>query len=91
MPIRQQNVLAAKWSPNGDTLGAPDLTVSDNQIFGENVFSSAIQRQRLSSYAHYYRLAPQTSSRGWRRRRGRAPMLRPAERSPPCLAIGIVT
>jgi glutamine synthetase len=47
MPIRQQNVLAAKWSPNGDTLGAPDLTVSDNQIFGENVFSSAIQRQRL--------------------------------------------
>src|SRR6201991_1516869 len=47
MPIRQQNVLAAKWSPNGDTLGAPDLTVSDNQVFGENVFSSAIQRQRL--------------------------------------------
>ncbi|HEX5192542.1 MAG TPA: glutamine synthetase III [Solirubrobacteraceae bacterium] len=47
MPIRQQNVLAAKWSPNGDTLGTTDLTVSDNQIFGENVFSSAIQRQRL--------------------------------------------
>jgi glutamine synthetase len=47
MPIRQQNVLAAKWSPNGDALGSPDLTVSDNQIFGENVFSSAIQRQRL--------------------------------------------
>ena len=23
MPIRQQNVLAAKWSPNGDRLGAP--------------------------------------------------------------------
>ena len=47
MPIRQQNVLAAKWSPNGATLGAPDLTVSDNQVFGENVFSPAIQRQRL--------------------------------------------
>ncbi len=47
MPIRQQNVLAAKWSPNGDRLGAPDLTVSDNQVFGENVFSPAIQRQRL--------------------------------------------
>ena len=47
MPIRQQNVLAAKWSPNGQRLGAPDLTVSDNQVFGENVFSPAIQRQRL--------------------------------------------
>jgi glutamine synthetase len=47
MPIRQQNVLAAKWSPNGESLGAPDLTVSDNQVFGENVFSPAIQRQRL--------------------------------------------
>jgi glutamine synthetase len=47
MPIRQQNVLAAKWSPNGESLGAPDLTMSDNQVFGENVFSPAIQRQRL--------------------------------------------
>jgi glutamine synthetase len=47
MPIRQQNVFAAKWSPNGDRLGAPDLTISDNQVFGENVFSPAIQRQRL--------------------------------------------
>ena len=40
MAIRQQNVLAAQWSPNGDGLGAPDLTASDNQVFGENVFSS---------------------------------------------------
>ena len=47
MPIRQQNVLATKWSPNGKRLGAPDLTTSDNQVFGENVFSPAIQRQRL--------------------------------------------
>ena len=47
MPIRQQNVLATKWSPNGARLGAPDLTTSDNQVFGENVFSPAIQRQRL--------------------------------------------
>jgi glutamine synthetase len=45
--IRQQNVLAAQWAPNGGALGAPDLTVSDNQIFGENVFSPAVQRQRL--------------------------------------------
>jgi glutamine synthetase len=47
MPIRQQNVHAAQWSPNGGSLGAPDLTMSDNQVFGENVFSPAIQRQRL--------------------------------------------
>jgi glutamine synthetase len=47
MPIRSQNVLAAQWAPNGDRLGAPDLTVPDNQIFGANVFSSAVQRQRL--------------------------------------------
>jgi len=45
--IRQQNVLAAQWTPNGGALGAPDLTVPDNQIFGSNVFSPAIQRQRL--------------------------------------------
>ena len=47
--IRQQNVLAAQWAPNGGSLGAPDLTLSDNQVFGANVFSRAVQRQRLSS------------------------------------------
>ena len=47
MPIRQQNVLAAQWTPDGEILGAPDLTTSDNQVFGANVFSPAIQRQRL--------------------------------------------
>src|ERR1700733_10996868 len=45
--IRQQNVLAAQWAPDGASLGAPVLTVADNHIFGQNVFSSAIQRQRL--------------------------------------------
>src|ERR1700726_4136654 len=45
--IRQQNVLAAQWAPNGGALGMPDLTIPDNQIFGANVFSSAVQRQRL--------------------------------------------
>ncbi len=45
--IRQQNVLAAQWAPNGGALGAPDLTVQDNQVFASNVFSPAIQRQRL--------------------------------------------
>ena len=45
--IRQQNVYAAQWAPNGSSLGAPDLTVPDNQVFGANVFSPAVQRQRL--------------------------------------------
>jgi glutamine synthetase len=47
--IRQQNVFAAQWAPNGGALGAPDLTVPDNQVFGANVFSPAVQRQRLPS------------------------------------------
>jgi len=47
--IRQQNVFAAQWSPNGGMIGAPDLTAPDNQVFGANVFSRAVQRQRLSS------------------------------------------
>jgi glutamine synthetase len=45
--IRQENVIAAQWSPNGATLGARDLTLPDNQVYGANVFSPAEQRQRL--------------------------------------------
>jgi glutamine synthetase len=45
--IRQQTVLAAQWTPNGGAIGAPDLTSPDNQVFGANVFSTALQRQRL--------------------------------------------
>jgi glutamine synthetase len=56
MAIRQKNVLATKWDLNGHGIGAPDLTASDNQIFGENVFSPAIQRQRLPKDV-YQRLA----------------------------------
>ena len=44
---RTQNVTAAQWSPNGGALGAPDLTLPANQVFGANVFSPAVQRQRL--------------------------------------------
>ncbi|HWI22632.1 MAG TPA: glutamine synthetase III, partial [Baekduia sp.] len=46
---RTQNVTAAQWSPNGGALGAPDLTVPANQVFGANVFSPSVQRQRLPS------------------------------------------
>ena len=60
--IRQQNVLAAQWAPNGSSLGAQDLTVADNQIFGENVFSPAIQRQRLPK--DVYKKLSQTLAKG---------------------------
>jgi glutamine synthetase len=60
--IRQQNVLAAQWAPNGGALGAPDLTLSDNQVFGDNVFSPAAQRQRLPK--EVYRKLSQTLARG---------------------------
>ncbi|HEY6781292.1 MAG TPA: glutamine synthetase III, partial [Thermoleophilaceae bacterium] len=45
--IRQQNVTAAQWSPNGGALGAIDLTQPSSYPFGENVFSLSVQRQRL--------------------------------------------
>ncbi len=59
---RTQNVLAAQWSPNGESLGSTDLTVAANQVFGNNVFSPAIQRQRLPKSV-YQRLQA-TLSRG---------------------------
>ena len=46
--IRQHNVTAAQWSPNGEALGSLDLTKSDAYPFGENVFSPAVQKERLS-------------------------------------------
>ena len=46
--IRQHNVTAAQWSPNGEALGSLDLTKSDAYPFGENVFSAAVQKERLS-------------------------------------------
>src|ERR1700756_1687564 len=60
--FRQHNVLAAQWAPNGGALGAPDLTVADNQIFGENVFSEVVQRQRLPK--EVFRKLQQTLARG---------------------------
>ncbi|HSO99220.1 MAG TPA: glutamine synthetase III [Solirubrobacteraceae bacterium] len=60
--IRQQNVLAAQWAPNGASLGAPDLTIPDNQVFAANVFSPAIQRQRLPK--DVFKRLQQTLARG---------------------------
>ena len=45
--IRQHNVTAAQWSPNGEALGSVDLTQPANYPFGSNVFSAAVQRTRL--------------------------------------------
>src|ERR1043165_7115810 len=45
--IRQQNVTPAQWSSNGEALGAPDLTLPENEAFGANVFSVEVQRERL--------------------------------------------
>ena len=46
--FRQKNVHAAKWSVNGEALGAVDLTKDKNDLFGANVFSPAVQKDRLS-------------------------------------------
>ncbi len=59
---RQHNVNAAQWSANGAALGSPDLTVSGNQVFGANVFSSAVQRHRLPK--HVYDALQRTLAQG---------------------------
>jgi glutamine synthetase len=45
---RQKNVTAAHWSANGTGLGTLDLTKDSNNPFGANVFSPAVQKERLS-------------------------------------------
>ena len=44
---RAQNVISATWSPNGEALGTVDLTKADNNPFGADVFSPAVQEQML--------------------------------------------
>src|SRR3954465_15148446 len=38
---------APQWSPNGGALGQADLTQPNANVYGENVFSIAVHRQRL--------------------------------------------
>jgi glutamine synthetase len=45
--IRTANVESAQWSPNGGQLGQADLTQPGAAVFGANVFSPIVQRQRL--------------------------------------------
>jgi glutamine synthetase len=50
--IRQQNVKAARWSPNGGGTGGPvDLSDDGSYPFASNVFSVAVQKDRLSKDA----------------------------------------
>ena len=50
--IRQHNVTAAQWSPNGAAIGSVDLTQPTNYPFGANVFSASVQRTRLPKDAY---------------------------------------
>src|ERR687897_2552522 len=47
LTTRQQNVTSATWSPNGEALGTSDLTDASNNPFGQNVFSTEVQAERL--------------------------------------------
>jgi glutamine synthetase len=44
---RAKNVDATQWSANGAGIGPVDLTETHNIPFGENVFSPAVQKERL--------------------------------------------
>jgi glutamine synthetase len=46
---RQHNVTAAQWSANGDAMGRIDLTKPENNPFAANVFSQAVQKERLDA------------------------------------------
>jgi glutamine synthetase len=47
LKTRSQNVNSANWSPNGGALGTVDLTKDDNNPFGADVFSPAVQEEML--------------------------------------------
>jgi glutamine synthetase len=60
--LRQNNVSAAQWAPNGSALGVQDLTSPSADVFGANVFSPAVQRSRLPK--QIYRQLQQTLENG---------------------------
>jgi len=49
---REQNVVAARWTADGTELGRTDLTAPGADIFGENVFSPVVLKQRLPKTIH---------------------------------------
>ncbi len=62
MPTRHKNLGAAQWIADGSTIEVADLTVPDNNPFGENVFGPAAQRARLPKSV--YRTLQATIERG---------------------------
>jgi glutamine synthetase len=50
--LRSQNVQAAQWSPNGGAMGQSDLTKPGANVYGDNVFSPAVQRDRVPRAAY---------------------------------------
>jgi glutamine synthetase len=61
MPVRENNVVAARWSSNG-SLPKGDLTLRGAEIFGSNVFGPDEQRKRLPRQV--YRQLQATIDRG---------------------------
>ena len=47
LKTRKENVTSATWSPNGEALGTADLTDASNNPFGDDVFTPAVQRERM--------------------------------------------
>ena len=45
---RHPNITAANWAPDDEMLGRPDLTDDATNVFGANVFSPTLQKERLS-------------------------------------------
>ena len=63
MPTREKNVGAAQWFPDAvSAVEIVDLTLPENNIFGENVFGPAAQRARLPKAV--YRKLQATIDRG---------------------------
>jgi glutamine synthetase len=46
---RKHNLTAASWSANGGSIDTSDLRDAANYRFGANVFSPAVQKERLSA------------------------------------------
>jgi glutamine synthetase len=59
---RQRNVSAARWNADDVAFGIDDLTRPQNQHFGVDVFSPAVQRQRLPK--DVYKRLQRTLERG---------------------------
>ncbi len=50
--IREENVSAARWSLDGASLDVTDLTAPGAEVYGANVFSPVVLKQRLPKSVH---------------------------------------